>query len=155
MPFSPASPVAGAVETSFTSPTYTLTTDTAPDTNAKQYAVTATGGTQAGVTTHSVGSPFTHTMFRPKVLKVLGNPNPVTGIIPNVERNVYSNLTRKGVTPLTGQPIQVMLVKTTIEVPAGSDTADAPNVKAAQSCHIGILWESSNDIGDVSLSGVL
>jgi hypothetical protein len=94
-------------------------------------------------------------MFRPKTLKVLGNPNPVTGIISGVERNVYSNLTRKGVTPLAGQPIQVSLIKTTMEIPAGSDTADPLNVKAAQSCHIGILWESSNDIGDVTITGVL
>lgn len=155
MPFAPASPVTGAVEVGLTSPTYTLTSDTPPDTNAKQYAVTALGGTQTGVTAHSVGSPFTHTMFRPKTLKVLGNPNPVTGIIPGVERNVYSNLTRKGVTPLSGQPIQISIIKTTMEIPAGSDTADPLNVKAAQSCHIGILWESSNDIGDVTISGVL
>jgi len=155
MPFAPTSPVAGAVETSFSSPTYTLTSDTPPDINAKQYAITAVGGTQVGVTSHSVGSPFTHTMFRPKVLKVLGNPNPVTGIITGVERNVYSNLTRKGVTVLAGQPINLSTMKSVIDLPAGSDTADAPNVKALQSCHIGILWESSNDIGDVSLSGVL
>lgn len=155
MAFAPASPVTGATEVGLSSPTYTLISDTPPDINAKQYAISALGGTQSGVSAHSVGNPFTHTMFRPKVLKVLGNPNPVTGIIPNVESNVYSNLTRKGVLPLTGQPIRVSTVKTVMDIPAGSDTMDPLSVKAMQSCHIGILWESSNDIGDTTISGVL
>lgn len=155
MPYSPASPVTGAVEVGLTSPTYTLTSDTPPDVNAKQHAVTATGGTQTGVTTHSVGSPFTHTMFRPKNLRVLGNPHPVTGIVTSVPRNVYRLLTRKGVSVLASQPIHVAVMRTEIEIPAGSDTYDAPNVKAMQSSHIGILWESSDDIGTVSLQAVL
>lgn len=155
MPFAPTSPVAGAVETGFTSPTYTLTSDTPPDSATKQYAITALGGTQAGVTAHSVASPFTVNMSRPKTLRVLGTPNPVTGVIASVPRNTYQLLTRKGVLPLAGQPYTTMLVRTTIEVPAGADLADLPNVKAAQSCHIGVLWESSNDIGDVTGTGVL
>lgn len=155
MPFSPTSPVAGAVQTSFTNPTYNLTSDTPPEQNMKQYAVTAIGGTQANVNVHSVAIPFTSAMARPKTLRVLGQPNPITGVIANVPRNVYRLITRKGVLPLAGQAYTNMLVRTDIEVPAGADTADAPNVKAAQSCHIGILWESSNDIGDVTLSGVL
>lgn len=48
----------GAEQTGFTSPTYTTAADNAPDFNAKQVAVTAVGGTQAGVTAHSVSSPF-------------------------------------------------------------------------------------------------
>lgn len=153
--FSPTSPVAGAVETSFTSPTYTLTSDTPPDAVTKQYAITSVGGTQTGVTAHSVAAPFTTNMSRPKTLRVLGTPNPVTGVVSNIARNRYELLTRKGVLPLAGQPYTTMLIRTSIEVPAGSDLADPANVKAAQSCHFGILWESSNDIGDVTLSGVL
>jgi len=71
MSFNLTSPVTGASQTGFTAPTYTLTVDTAPDVNAKQWAVTALGGTQAGVSSHSVASPFTVTMFRPKVLRLL------------------------------------------------------------------------------------
>jgi len=155
MPFSPASPVTGAVEVGLTSPTYTLTSDTPPDINAKQYAVSALGGTQTGVAAHSVGSPFTHTMFRPKTLRVLGNPHPVTGIVTSVPRNIYRSLTRKGVSVLAGQPIHVAIFRSEIEIPAGSDTADPLSVKAMQSCHIGILYESSNDIGDVTITGTL
>lgn len=153
--YAPASPVTGATQTSFTSPTYTLTSDTAPDPAAKQHAVTALGGTQTGVTSHSVAAPFTLTFGRPKVLKTLGQPNPVTGLIASIPRNVYTFLTRKGVLPLAGQPYQTMLIRTTIEVPAGADLADPANVKAALSAHVGVLWEQSNEIGDTSLSGVV
>jgi len=61
MTWSPTTPVTGGAQTGFTAPTYTLSVDTAPDINGKQHAVTALGGTQAGVTSHSVSNPFTVT----------------------------------------------------------------------------------------------
>jgi hypothetical protein len=48
-----------------------------------------------------------------------------------------------------------MIVTTTIEVPAGADTADAPNVRAAMSAHIGSLSQQSAGIGDTTIQGVL
>lgn len=152
--YSPTSPVTGAAQTGFTSPTYTITADTAPDSNGKQHAVTAIGGTQAGVDVSSVSRPFTATFVKPKTLRVLGSANPVTGIISNVPRNTYKLITRKGVTPLAGQPSQTMLVTTIIEVPAGSDTADASNVRAALSLHIGLLSQQSAGVGDTGTSGI-
>lgn len=38
-------PLTGAAQTGFTAPTYTLTLDVNPAQNAKQWAVTALGGT--------------------------------------------------------------------------------------------------------------
>lgn len=155
MSFSPTSPITGAAQTGFTSPTYTHVSDVAPDVNGKQIAVTALGGTQAGVVAHSVAIPFTGSFFRPKVLKVLGNPNPITGVIGSVSRNVYKQITRKGVLPLAGQPYQTMMVTTTHEVPAGSDSADPSNVRAALSFHYGTANQQSAGIGDTLVSGVL
>jgi hypothetical protein len=155
MSFSLTSPITGLAQTGLTSPTYTHVSDVAPDVNGRQVAVTALGGTQTGVTAHSVASPFTISGWRPKVYKILGNPNPVTGVIASVSRNVYKFITRKGVLPLAGQPYQTMLVTTTIEVPAGSDTADAANVRAALSAHFGALSQSSAGIGDTVTSGIL
>lgn len=149
------SPITGGAQTGFTSPTYTLTSDLAPDNNGKQNAVTALGGTQAGVTAHSVASPFTITAIRPKSLRTLGSPNPVTGVISNVPRNVYKIITRKGVLPLAGQPYTNLLVTTVIEVPAGADLADAANIRAALSAHIGALTQQSAGIGDTSVSGII
>lgn len=155
MAFSLTSPVTGAAQTGLTSPTYTVVPDTAPDATGKQYAISALGGTQTGVTISSVSSPFTTTMFRPKNFQALGKPNPVTGLIARVPRNTYKLITRKGVTPLTGQPIQNMVITTIIEVPAGADTADSANVRAALSMHGGALAQASAGIGDTVVQGVL
>lgn len=155
MSFSLTSPITGSAQTGFTSPTYTHTTDAAPDITGKQVAVTALGGTQAGVTTHSMSSPFTLTFFRPKVFRSLGKPNPVTGVIKEVPRNTFKLISRKGVLPLAGQPYATMQVTTVIEVPAGSDVADAPNIRAALSAHIGALTQQTAGIGDTSVSGVV
>lgn len=149
------SPITGQAQTGFTAPTYTHVSDVAPDSNGRQVAVTALGGTQAGVTTHSVASPFTLTVVRPKVFKYLGKAHPVTGVVANIGKNVYKLITRKGVTPLAGQPYQVMLVTTNMEVPAGADTADAANVRAALSAHYGALVQQSAGFGDTAVTGIM
>jgi hypothetical protein len=155
MSFTLTSPVTGAAQTGFTSPTYTLTADLAPDDNGKQNAITALGGTQAGVTTHSVAAPFTVTFVRPRVFRSLGKPNPTTGLVKDVPRNTYKLITRKGVLPLAGQPYQTMLITTTIDVPAGSDAADPANIRAALSLHAGALSQQSAGAGDTVLTGVI
>lgn len=155
MAFALTTPVTGAAQTGLTSPTYTIALDTSPDANARQYAVTALGGTQTGVTASSVSSPFTISMFRPKSYQALGKPNPVTGLIARVPRNVYKLITRKGVLPLAGQPVQNLICTTTIEVPAGSDLADPANVRAALSMHFGSLAQATAGIGDTTVQGVL
>lgn len=155
MSFNPTTPITGSAQTGLTTPTYTIAADTSPDATGKQFAVTALGGTQTGVTASSVSSPFTLTMFRPKDFKVLGQPNPMTGRINNVPVNTYQILTRKGVLPLAGQPVKVMRVRTYIDVPAGADLADPNSVRAALSAHIGLLSQVSAGAGDTVISGSL
>lgn len=151
-----SSPITGGAQTGFTSPTYTVVADTAPaNVPGKQVVVTALGGTQVGVTTHTVASPFTINFTRPSNLRVLGNPNPVTGVVTQVPVNTYKTITRKGLTVLAGQPIKVGVITTTIDVPAGSDTADAPNVRAMLSAHNGAVWQQSAGQGDLLINGVL
>jgi hypothetical protein len=149
------SPITGGAQTGFTTPTYTHVTDLSAVPQSRQVVITALGGTQAGVAVHSVALPFTINAIRPANLRVLGNPNPVTGVIREVPINKYTVLTRKGVLPLAGQPNQIMYVRTVIEVPAGADTTDLPSVRAALSAHIGALWQQSAGIGDTAGSGVL
>lgn len=153
--FTLTSPITGAAQTGLTSPTYTLVSDLAPDNNGKQVAVSALGGTQTGVTTHSVAAPFTITFTRPKVFRNLGKANPTTGVIKDVPRNTFKCITRKGVTPLAGQPFVNMQITTIIDVPAGSDTADAANLRAALSAHIGALSQQSAGAGDTVVSGIV
>lgn len=149
------SPITGGAQTGLTSPTYTVVDDVAPDSNGRQKAVTALGGTQAGVLAHSIASPFTITAVKPKVAKILAPVNAVTGVLRQVPRNVHKVITRKGVIPLAGQASAVMLITTTIETPAGADTADAANVRAGLSAHIGALNQQSAGIGDTCVSGIL
>lgn len=155
MAYNLTSPVTGAAQTGFTSPTYTVAADIAPDVNGKQNAVTALGGTQAGVTVHSVQSPFTVTCVRPKVFKVLGKTNPVTGLLPNVPKNSWKIITRKGVVPLAGQPASLMVITTTFDVPAGADTASPAEIRAALSLHFGAVAQQSAGVGDSLVSGLL
>lgn len=148
----PAS-ITGASQTGFTDPVYTTAADVAPDINGKQVAVTAIGGTQTGVTVHSVSSPFTVTFYRPKILKRVGVPGN-NGYIANVQTNNYKLITRKGVLPLAGQPTRNMNITTLIEVPAGADTADMANIRAAISAHVGTLNGISPGLGDTLVSGI-
>lgn len=155
MAFNPTSPVTGAAQTGLTSPTYTLSSDVAPDANGRQFAVTAIGGTQTGVTTHSMASPFTTTFTRVKTVRTAPVPNPTTGAIGNAPMNVSKFIVRKGMLPLANQPAQVGYVRVEIGIPAGSDTADAPNVKAMLSAAIGILSQQSAGIGETVLTNLL
>lgn len=149
------SPVTGTAQTGLTAPTYTLTTDTAPDANGKQWAVTALGGTQTGVSVHSVAAPFTLTFWKPKVLKTLGVPNAATGVVSNVPNNTYKFIVRKGVVPLAGQANRTAVITLQIDVPAGSDTADAEDIRAALSLLFGAASQQSAGIGDTVVSGIM
>jgi hypothetical protein len=155
MTFALTTPITGQAQTGLTTPTYTIAADTPPDTNSKQWAVTALGGTQTGVTTHTVAAPFTIAMFRPKVSQALSPVDPVTGVLKRVPYNTYKVITRKGVLPLAGQAYKNLVVTTILEVPAGSDTADAANIRGALSAHFGALVQSSAGIGDTAVQGIL
>lgn len=154
MAFAPASPITGAAITGLTSPTYTHTADTAPNARSRQYAVTALGGTQTGAVAHSIGMPFTLTMFLPAQFRTLGQPNP-SGVIRSFPRNNFEILTRKGANVLANQPAQTILIRTSISVPAGVDTYDAVTLKAALSAHIGMFWATAQGITDTTITGVL
>jgi len=153
--FTLTTPITGTAQTGLTAPTYTLISDLAPDNNGKQVAVSALGGTQTGVTVHSVASPFTITFTRPRVFKQLGKPNPTTGLIKDVPRNTFKLITRKGVTPLANQPFVNLQITTIVDVPAGSDTYDSANIRAALSAHIGALSQQSAGAGDTLVNGVV
>jgi len=155
MTFALTTPVTGTAQTGFTAPTYTITADKAPDVNAVQWAVTALGGTQTGVSVHSVSSPFTITQWKPKSFQALGKPNPTTGLIGNVPYNTYTTIVRKGMLPLAGQPFRNAILTLKVEIPAGSDTADAEDIRAAMSLMIGSLNQQSAGLGDMLVSGIL
>lgn len=145
MPISLSTPVTGSTQPGLTSPTYTVAADQDPDVNAKQWLVTALGGTQTGVRTSTAADPFTVSFWRDKIIKVLGQLNG-NGQYSSVPVNKYKVISRKGVIVAAGQPARQMLVRTEIEVPAGGESYDYVNVQAALSLHIGALSQVSSSL---------
>lgn len=155
MSFAPASPVTGAAVTGLTSPTYTLTTDVAPNINGKQFAISALGGTQTNVDVNSVSKPFQLSFFRPSVLRTLPQANPTTGVIKNVPMNTYKMITRKGASPAVNQNAIPARITTILEVPAGTDTYEPEELRAMISLHFGAGWAQASGIADTVISGVI
>lgn len=153
MAWSPSTPLTGAAQSGLTSPTYTLTADTFPSSNGKQYAITALGGTQVGVTSTGASTPFTLAFSKPAVLKTRTRDS--EGRVTAAPMNVYKQITRKSVIVDDQATTRVMLITTIVEVPAGAELADSVDVRAALSCHIGALSNTSSGIGDTVVSGVL
>lgn len=155
MSFNPTSPVTGAAVSGLTNPTYTLTPDVAPSINGKQYAISGLGGTQTGVDVNTVSKPFSLTFFRPQQLRVLPQPNPITGVIKSVPMNVYKLITRKGAQPANNQVNSMVRITTIIEVPAGVDTYEPEEIRAAMSCHVGALHANASGIADTVITGTM
>jgi hypothetical protein len=150
------SPITGATQTGLTSPTYTNVADTNPDNNAKQWLVSALGGTQTGVLPHAISTPFTIAFWRPKAFKMISWVGNVVGSqIRSVPKNVYKVITRKGVLVAADQASQIMIITTEISVPAGADSYDPLSIKAALSAHVGAVSQQSANMGDLVTTGSL
>jgi lipid-A-disaccharide synthase-like uncharacterized protein len=143
-----SSPVTGGAQTGLTSPTATYVVDVAPDVNGKQWYVSVLGGTQTNARTHSISDPFIVLFVSPKVRKTLPAPNPTTGLIGSIPVNSYMMKTQKGVNVAVNQSPRVLSIRTIVDVPAGSDSYDAVNIRAALSAHIGLLNANSAGFGD-------
>lgn len=155
MTISLTSPVTGSAQTGFTSPTYTVVADTPPNAYTKQWAVTALGGTQTGVDVHGASKPFTVSFARPQTIRSAPVVNPVSGVMPNSPRNVYSVIVRKGQVPGTGQNPQVAVLRCDLAVVAGADLVEPEDVRAALSLLIGSMSQQSAGLGDTLVNGLL
>lgn len=160
MSLAPSSSVTGGAQTGFTSPTYTLAADTPPESNAKQWYVSALGGTQTGALAHSGAAPFTVAFFRPKTfrrpatpvgnLSIGGSANGVRG------KNTYKLIVRKGVYAYdTNYRDGMLMASLNIDVPVGSESMSREDIRAAISLLIGFLNGNSAAIGDSILDGTL
>lgn len=154
MSVSITSPVTGAAQTGFTSPTYTVSEQSSgPSAHSRQWIVTACGGTQSGVDAHSISNPFTVTLQSPATLKGVGQPNGVTGVLGQQPRNKYILRVRKGGVPLAGQAEQIVLAEVQYFVPAGVDSAEPNSIRAVNSILGGILSTDGDTISDSMVTG--
>jgi len=151
--------VTGTASTGFTTPGYTVSADMPPNASTgKQWSVSALTGTQTGVRAHSISDPFTITFERPSVLKVLtyAMMNAVTGIIGQVPFNVWTACrVRKGVNVAANNPPRIMEIDCRARIPAGADSYDPANIRAAVSAFGGAWSQVSAGIGDSFVTGSL
>ncbi len=153
--FAPSSPVTGAAITGFTSPTYTLTSDTPVNSNSKAWAVTALGGTQANVDVHAASKPFRLYASRPANIRVAPLPNPISGAIPTAPRNVYVVGVDKGAVPVSGQASQIARTRAEFSIPAGTDTNEPEEINAMVSLFAGAVWAQADGIAQLCRNAVL
>ncbi len=142
--------VTGSAVTGLTSPTYTMSADSA-DSYSKQFAVTALGGTQTGVTVHSTSSPFTLTFSRPKSARV---PT-LVGTQYQVPINTYYARVRKGVNAVAGQPMRIAMIEIRTNIPAGAETLDKANLDAMFSAAAGAFAAQLQGIRDMIANNIL
>jgi len=149
-----SSPVTGGAQTGFTSPTYTVAADAALNAHSKQYAVTAVGGAGNTARVHAADDPFTVAYFRPATYRAQGAAN-AFGIPTSIPRNVDKIVVRKGVKPHTSLNPQPMVITIAVDRPAGCESNNPVDVRAALSLAIGALNQLSAGIGDTTVSGIL
>lgn len=159
MSLNPSSPVTGAAVTGLTSPTYTLTEDVNGPNN-RVFFVTALGGTQTNVETHSASSPYSISISRPKTVKVLPRAN-AQGNYPSVPMNEYRVVFRKGCT-INGTVVGVaqevpITAELKIRLPAGFElsTNDPEEAKALFSLIGGFLYANASGLYDLVSTSLL
>lgn len=160
MSLSPNATVTGGAQTGFTSPTFTIAADTPPESNAKQWYVSALGGTQTGASAHAGASPFTVAFFRPKSFRRPATPNGVLSISGGANgvkgKNTFKLIVRKGVFAYdTNYRDGLLMATLSVDVPVGSESMSKDDIRSAISCLIGFLNGNSAAIGDSIIDGTL
>jgi len=149
--------ITGAAVTGFTAPLYATVVDQS-DISSKSFIVNGlVSGTAPGtVTFHTITSPFSTLIRRAARLQALSIKflNGITGKYTKVPRNPYSIVTRKGVSIQNGQ-VETMLIRTTIEVPAGAESFDLANVRAGLSAHCGFVFAQADGAATTTSNGIL
>jgi hypothetical protein len=64
-------------------------------------------------------------------------------------------IVRKGVNYAANQAPDLCIARLTVDVPAGSDSYDAVNIRAMFSLIAGILSQQSSGVGDTLVTGIL
>lgn len=147
--------IAGTAVTSAASPVFTATEDTSAGPNFRRWYITTVASAN-GASAHSVSSPFYIELHRPAVFK----PQPIydqtgTRIVSGpIGRNTYKIRIVKGVATSTSTP-SILLFEGAFQVPAGSDTADAPNVRVVLSLLGGLINEDSANLAETFVTGLL
>lgn len=144
---SPDSSITGGTEAAFTTPTYTLTSDSAPEALSRLWIVSALGGTQTDVRSHSGGDPF-RLLVRRFPYRVLPPKNPNNGAYGSVPNNKAEIIVTKGLKIDSAGTIRNGEVRITVSLPAGCEVNDPKNVRALGCFSLGLWTEEAQDFND-------
>lgn len=149
-----SSPVTGSAQPDLTNPTYTLSADTPPNLNSRQWYVSAVGGTQPDVTVHSASAPFTVTLIRPSSLKTASaSVLAALGLVSNVPKNKYSLLIRKAADINVGGGMGVATARLDLEIPVESPDSNQNQLEAMFSILGGCYSQILPDLISMAKSG--
>lgn len=138
--------------TLLTSPTYSFVPGIAKDPGNKAYTVSALGGTQTGVTIHSLAKPMEIIFKRFSNYLRAAKYNSLTQLFGIVPKNTISVIGRNGVN-ISATQVEVQSVRIDISIPAGAETFDAAKVEAGT---LMVLQATINQLGallDASRTG--
>ncbi len=151
--------VTGAACTGLTSPTFTLSQQSA-DASVKQWYVSSLGGTQTGVSTHTNELPFKVYSKVPTRFKIPGQRSLTTGQYTGSgagRKNEISIGIVKGVNildGLSGYQYDTINGSLSIRLPAAVGN-DPEQISAFLSLFAGILWANATGIYDTARTGIL
>lgn len=150
-----SSPVTGAANADYlTSPTYTLIAGSAPDVNVAARIVSVAGGTQTGVITHTVDTPFSIWFTWPKAIKsVTAAVLALTGRVANAPTNKWTLTTKKAASINSGGAFADILIRTEISVPVGCSYYSPAQLAAALSLHFGCGYVDADDFAKAIILG--
>lgn len=154
MSISLTSPVAGTNQTGFTSPSFVIIPDVAPDVNGKQWVIESSTGTQTA-SNNEVGNPFSFVFWRPKVFKALPSGVSITGFSRSIPKNEWVCKTTKAVKVNSLGGTSLAEVVTYIRIPVGAIAASADDLKAMLSMHGGAISQDTTQWFDTIQSGTL
>lgn len=132
MPLDITTTVTGLAIGGLTAPTYTLTADSAQN-NSRQSIVTALGGTQTGVHTHSPSNPFSINVTKPQNAAAYPRLTSNGTKVGKTGRNRYTTLIRMGTVPIVGQPTEISDIRIEENIVSGAEVNDTANLAAMYS----------------------
>jgi large exoprotein involved in heme utilization and adhesion len=126
----------------------------ASDNRSKVWYVSAIGGTQVGVVTHSLDNPKQVILKKPARFLNASGFNTASGKFNNVPRNTSKVITRSSA-HISASQTEVFPITTEFNIPAGSMAYDAANVEAAILVHICWLYANRAELVDYLKTGIV
>jgi len=140
-----AGPTAAITTTSLTAATYTFTSALAADNRSKAFVVSALGGTQTGVSAHSVDAPKKFNVKNPAQFLQPSAYNATSGRYGKVPKN-STRVVGTGSAKVTATQWETIPMSLDIGVPAGAMSYDRANVEASVAFFIAALWDQKEEL---------